>query len=274
MHDTKIDNDNVFILGLGNQKCGTTWLYKYLNRNCNFDGGFAKEYHIWDALDVPLLGGNRLTMDHLLKGGVGALRYNMQNCDGFYFDYFHSLYKGRTKLSADITPSYSGLECSRLKFIKNQFAKRNVLVKVIILIRDPISRIKSAVRFNLDRHNYDIGISFGETDFARALVEYSKTEHCRVRTSYNKIISNAYEVFDQANVYVGIYENMFEFENIKRLSKFCGVSVCRDFASEYVNKTKNKVENNPNLEKEIRKLYADVYKYCYERFPITKTLWK
>ncbi len=49
------ESNKTFLLGLGNQKCATSWLHKYLSQNTNFDGGFAKEYHIWDALDIPLV---------------------------------------------------------------------------------------------------------------------------------------------------------------------------------------------------------------------------
>ena len=38
-----------FILGLGAQKAGTSWLYNYFNSRDDFFSGFMKEYHIFDA---------------------------------------------------------------------------------------------------------------------------------------------------------------------------------------------------------------------------------
>jgi hypothetical protein len=40
-----------FILGVGAQKGGTTWLHRQLNKNKNIDLGFRKEYHIFDAIE-------------------------------------------------------------------------------------------------------------------------------------------------------------------------------------------------------------------------------
>jgi hypothetical protein len=41
----------IFILGVGAQKGGTTWLHRQLNNNKNIDLGFRKEYHIFDAIE-------------------------------------------------------------------------------------------------------------------------------------------------------------------------------------------------------------------------------
>ena len=89
-----------------------------------------------------------------------------------------------------------------------------------------------------------------------------------------KTIANAYEVFDESNVYIGIYENMFELSEVEKLSQFLQVPVNRDFVSVYVNKTENKVEADSILDLEIRSTYADVYEYCHAKFPITRVLWR
>ena len=38
----------VFVLGLGAQKAGTSWLHRTLSKNDNVNLGFEKEYHVWD----------------------------------------------------------------------------------------------------------------------------------------------------------------------------------------------------------------------------------
>lgn len=267
-------NKNTFLLGLGNQKCGTTWLHRYLSQSSNFNSGFEKEYHIWDALDVPLFKKNLVGLRDKFVGSKQAKqRYKMQHHKELYFDYFCSLYTDDINLSADITPSYSALEVPRLQFIRNQFSKRGISTKAIILIRDPVSRIKSTVRFNLDRRNYREGIEYGETDFLQALRQYYKSDHCRQRTFYHEIIPKAFEVFREANVYIGIYESMFELAEIERLSQFCGVTVNSEYAKVYVNKTKNPVGKSVSLEAEIRMEYDDVYRYCNNNFQSTQNLW-
>lgn len=42
-----------FLLGVGAQKAGTTWLYDYLNDHPQTDMGLYKEYHLFDNLHVP-----------------------------------------------------------------------------------------------------------------------------------------------------------------------------------------------------------------------------
>lgn len=54
----------------------------------------------------------------------------------YYFDYFDSLYTSQIGVAADITPSYSGLDTSRLTFIRDRFLNRDITVKAIILIRE------------------------------------------------------------------------------------------------------------------------------------------
>ncbi len=264
---------NTFFLGLGNQKCGTSWLYKYLDGADNFNGGEAKEYHIWDALDVPSLRNHRVTNSFGALGSRRQLRATMQTEENAYFDYFTSLYTDQIHFSADITPSYSALGAARLGYIKKKFADRNVAVKAIILIRNPVERIKSAVRFNLDRENYNEGIFPGTTEFGLALEQYYSTVHCKLRTEYQGAITAAYEVFGAENVYIGVYENMFEPAEIERLSAFCGVAVRAHLSEVVVNKTRGKVQNLPELEQKVRQAYQHVYDYCYAHIPVTQSLW-
>ena len=41
-----------FILGVGCQKGGTTWIYDQLNKIEKVDFGFKKEYHLFDTLYI------------------------------------------------------------------------------------------------------------------------------------------------------------------------------------------------------------------------------
>ena len=51
-----------FILCLGHQRCGTTWLHEHLAQSDHFAGGGLKEYHIWDALDSEALQEHKLVL--------------------------------------------------------------------------------------------------------------------------------------------------------------------------------------------------------------------
>ena len=278
----KDEFDKTFILGLGNQKCGTTWFYKYLEQADNFAPGCAKEYHIWDAADLPWLFQNRIetTMipPSLLKlygrflRSQTATRYTMQNDHSFYYKYFCGLLNSNKNMTADITPSYSALNCSRMAEIKEGFNRLGVGVKALILVREPLSRIKSAVRFNLDKKNYYEGITYGLTDFQAALEEYYKSEHCAIRTNYHHTINEAEKVFNKNELYIGLYETMFGPTEIKRMSKFFGLKTRLSFANVRVNKTKSTVVPTA-LDKQVKEHYKNVYTYFYQKYPETKELW-
>ncbi len=248
-------SDRVFILGLGFQKCGTSWIYDYLKQSRYFDGGFDKEYHIWDAIDVPLLKYNLEDKPGFLGRAFDSdrmKRYNMQSNESAYFEYFNSLYRGDVSITGDITPSYSALSKSRMASIISNFRDKGVSCKALLLIRDPIDRIKSAVRYNLDRRYFKEGINVGETNFRRALEGYYTTDHCKIRTRYDRTLNNVYATFDPNDVYVGVYENMFEKDQVSKMSEFFGIDENFEFTKVRVNKTKSKVENMPKLESKIK----------------------
>lgn len=102
---------------------------------------------------------------------------------------------------------------------------------------------------NLDRKNYKEGIRKGTTDFFEALRQYYKSEHCRFRTSYDRTISQAINVFGEERFHVAVFETMFEPANIDRLSRFCGVAPRPDFASVMVNKARSKVDADLAVER-------------------------
>lgn len=264
----------VFVLGLGNQKCGTSWLHRYLLETPQFKKGFKKEYHIWDALDIDILARYRvppLPAKPQLKRQV--LIQRMQTEEGFYFDYFNSLYSNKKTLTADITPSYCGLDVGRLRTIKAEFNSRDIVVKPVIFIREPLSRIRSAVRYNLDKSNYKEGITKGETAFEAALEQYYTSPHCVLRTRYKQIIENAIEVFGRSGLYIGIFESMFTPTDITRLSNYLGIDAQPKLGGMEVNKTKTKVLET-SLDDKIINYYADVYDYCYRAIPATQDLWR
>ena len=270
-------SNNTFVLGLGFQKCGTSWLYRYLQQSVKFNGGDLKEYHIWDAVDIPIMSYNIVEKPGLIRSIMdksNTLRYRMQTNNESYFDYFESIFSDTVSITADITPSYSGLSKSRLSNIISRFRERGIDCKAILLLRDPVDRIKSAVRYNLDRKNYDEGIKMGETDFFRALEQYYKSEHCVIRTRYDKTIELVRGVFAKEDVYIGIYEEMFDSKNIDSVSNFVGIKAKYDFATVRVNKTKSATTVNHEIERKIKNFYSDVYEYCNEEFPSTKNLWR
>ena len=93
-----------FLLGLGAQKAGTAWMHRYLESSPQCDPGFRKEYHVWDAVDLP---SGRVARERIEKQGGDRARFLTD--PEHYFDYFTGLLDGEARLTADITPAYAGL---------------------------------------------------------------------------------------------------------------------------------------------------------------------
>ena len=262
-----------FVLGIGAQKSGTSWVYRYLEQDPNFRAGVKKEYHIWDALEIPLFRRNLVRFPMNLIG-ASRYRYKMLTDPGYYFSYFEGLLSKETDIVADVTPSYSMLEVDSLKRIRTEFNERGIDFKCFFLIRDPIERCKSAVRMNLARGNFREGISRGNTEFCSALDEYHGSEHAEVRTRYDVTIENMKAAFPKDVFYIGLYETMFMEENIIRLSQFLGIEPNLEFAKVKIFPSKGKSETCSEVEKRIYLKFESVYKYCRTVFPETRTLWQ
>jgi len=263
-----------FILGMGVQKSGTSWAYRLMAESPGFKQGFRKEYHVWDALDLPLLAKNRVKLK-LDMNPVQRSRYLMQTEPETYFAYFASLLEGPKKnITADMTPAHSGLSRKSLATIRDGFARRNITCKAVLLLRDPIERCKSAVHFNLNRGKFSEGISPENTSFCAALNEYYQSDHAEIRTRYDRTIENINAVFTPENYYIGLYESMFEKEKIAQFSAFLGVESRAAFAGTKVNETAGQRQSCPEVEAALYARFAGVYAYCHAALPETKTLWR
>ena len=268
---------NTFILGLGHQKCGTTWLFEYLKHSPIFIAPFAKELHIWDRQDIPFLFENTNKYPtkkplFLFGNSQRVLRSKMFDSEEFYFDYFQSLYRAGAQISCDLTPEYCGLGSGRLCKIRDSFQERGIRVKVVILIRDPLARIKSSVRSNLDRGNYNEGIRDQEKNFDEAINQYYCSQHCVMRTRYPNIISRAREVFEHDDIFIGVYETLFQSAELRRLSKFLEIEENIKFRKVWVNQTQTKVRETLH-DDDIKEYYRDVYEFSANEFPETCEFW-
>lgn len=92
-----------FLLGVGCQKGGTTWLQRYLASAPECEPGFGGEYTIFDSLDVPehtwvrqgIIERARSSIDALEAGAAAhpneLLRLAMMADQQVYYDYFAAL---------------------------------------------------------------------------------------------------------------------------------------------------------------------------------------
>ena len=217
-----------FILGVGGQKCGTTWLHYYLSQHRFVDFGFEKEYHIFDARTLPeceyFLDNIVTKVTEQMGGGLPALRHsthlyrlNFIANPQSYYDYFRGLLrKDGVRITGDITPSYSGLSQETFKAIRLNFRQRGVRVKPVFLMRDPVYRLQSMVRMHFRNSNQS-------PDRQAELAAMTKAQDSagdRIRASYQTTLENLYAVFGREGVYVELYERLFDKPALDRLAGF------------------------------------------------------
>ena len=172
---------NTFILGIGSQKAGTSWLHKFMRQSSNFNEGFTKEYHIWDAVSVPAFEHFRVKRRLFMKSDE-KMRHRMQKSPDYYFDYFQSLYDETHDLAADISPNYSALSAEIMSSVKKGFTERGIACKAVLLIRDPVERCKSVVQSDRNQGKRHGGVEIDESNYCDSLRSYYQTEHAALRT--------------------------------------------------------------------------------------------
>lgn len=277
-----------FVLGVGAQKSGTTWLFNYLNHFEQADFGDLKEYHIWDGIHVPEF--NEFDMRkkalttrqfaRMVKRRVLSrpqdrlvIRRTLQRNTERYFDYFAALlHRPGIEITGDITPSYSGLPRTTLAHIKDGFAARGITTKVVFLMRDPVERSLSAIRMYRRMGQSKQGVNIALEDGA-ALLDYLASPQSQLRVHYHETLARVFDCFDAEQVYTGFYENMFDPAEVTRLSQFLGLPTQMAFVNQKFNQTARDSRLSAQSQAQAEQLLGDVYAYCFQEFPETVTLW-
>lgn len=279
--------DKQFLLGVGCQKGGTSWLHAQLQKSAQVDMGFAKEYHVFDALyldecrhfmksKLKMLKGALRDIDNLSREHSQLLTHiNFYLDTDNYFDYFDCLWhRGTSEITTvgDISPPYGALPVVALQAIKDELEARGFRVKVMFLMRDPVERCWSMVRMNrrnARRKNPDAPLKDEQTH----LRNFYRSSQCEIRTRYELTIRNLESVFRPESIYYGFYESLFEKRTLGDIKSFLNLGDFSPNTREKVNvseKTEHVLQES--LAAEIFEYYRDTYAYWDARFGV-RALW-
>jgi hypothetical protein len=285
-----------FVLGVGGQKAGTTWLHDYLDGLPDTDFGFTKEYHVWDSLcQPPLRRATHVVRDTALRlttiarkmtrGGAGVQGIEADwlhiqrklRASWFvlfperYFAYFDSLLqRPGVSLTGDITPSYAGLSEEKLRSIRDRIRARGIEVRVLLLMRDPVERCWSEVR--MLRRNAE---KRGRIGTPRGLLSADEEAHLRnaynsrtsrTRTRYDATIAAMEGVFAPEEVLYGFFEQLFREETVRELCDKLGVGYRQPAFDVAVNESEKDADISLELRAEIANYYGDTYRNIAARF--------
>ena len=145
------DDGKFFILGVGAQKAGTTWLARQLEKTSFFSNAGIKEFHIFNKLFTNA-NSKKNPYKFIKKANINAIikrrykkgreplispRVAMRLSPSAYFDFFDYLYLRQPDIShvGDITPAYSTLSSKTFSLIRDGLIAKNFQTKIIFLMR-------------------------------------------------------------------------------------------------------------------------------------------
>ena len=267
-------NKPIFILGLGAQKSGTTWLFKLLNTQNFSNFGIKKEYHVWDAKFDKDIGYDFVIKKSLFKrqNKIEKILWKMQNKEGFYGEYFKSLIKKNIFLTGDITPSYSSLNFKQISHIKKIIDDNGFDLKVIYIMRDPVERFISAMSM-MKRNQKSKGINISSQKLIDNSFKKIILPRFTKRSDYKSTLEVISQVFKKEQVFFEFYERLFKKKTINRLSKFIGFKLENISFSEKENDSE-KIIYPEEIKDKLKFYFKETYEYCNSKFPETKKLWR
>ena len=289
-----------FILGVGAQKGGTTWLHRQLNSNTNIDLGFRKEYHVFDAIEDyeknktskrPRNGFRERRISKILnshKRGTLGRNLGMQrkqsrytalelafidNVD-HYFNYFDYLYLRNENIDAvgDITPNYALLKTKTFALIRKGLESRGFDVKVFFLMRDPVERAWSLARMKQRNMDDSKKEKFDQFKYMEKITQDGFTSY---KSQYDKTIKQLEGAFEENNIYYGFYESLFNEQSFQSIQQFLGIPL-ETFDSSQVFNASPKSNNMPDeLNKKLVEYFRPTYDAISERHgDAVRQLWQ
>ena len=256
--------DKVFLLGVGAQKAGTSWLHDQLQRRKDTNFGFCKEYHILDALTLPQFA-------HFAPHQIAPWKWRTWRRKRFlqdsnrYFDYFnHLLCKPGIKLTGDITPSYSCLSAETLAWARDQLSKRGVNTRVVFLLRDPVERILSQQRMKLRKR----GELQPELERDHLLYASQKLkQQSSQRSDYLHTLKALQTAFSPDELFIDLYERLFTEPIFRRLCQHLMIDYLEPNWSQRVNESRSTTDLPEEIFANIGLNQAEIYQGVTKLLP-------
>ncbi|MGP6088309.1 hypothetical protein [Antarctobacter jejuensis] len=271
-----------FFLGLGGQKCGSTWIQAYLARQEGSDFGRLGEYQVWEhhlggvferyrAPEPSFLGKLRSRVKTALGAPEPArhLRWRLQQDEAAYFDYFAQLLDGPgITRTGDITPSYAALPADMLARIKSGLEVHGITLKLIFSVRDPVDRIRSQMRMEMEKGRLPVS-----AENEAPLRAFYATAEAEARTRYDTTLDAIEAIFAPEDCFITCFETLFTAHGITDLSRFAGVPVDPQAGMRAVNSRGKGSGVSDELTAEIARHYAPVYEAVARRLPQIAEVW-
>lgn len=275
-----------FLLGVGAQKAGTTWLYQYLRGHPDCAMGQIKEHAVLQAALSDTRPSGRFDAKanaliaalQAVKGGaaldapaqvrlLGLIDNIAGECDlSYYMGTFARLMAANpaARLTGDITPEYCMLSRAQLAQAREMIEGAGYDLRVVFLMRDPLDRVYSALRM-ADRNRRAEGREVMMTAAERFDIQ-GTADWVEQRTRYDLILDNLDAVFDPEQVYLGFYETFFTDQSLTALLAFLGLRHHPADFGNLANASPAGGDIAPQKVAAVRAHYDATYRACADRF--------
>ena len=270
--ESKANPQGVFLLGVGAQKAGTSWLHQQLHTRPDADFGCLKEYHVHDARTIAELKRFRQLHCKPLQPRTWVqprtwLRQWFIHNPKHYADYFQWLLKrprlrgAQIQLTGDITPSYALLSADTLKGINTSFQARGIPVKPVFLMRDPIERLVSSQRMKLRKQ----GLRDAATEVATLRKRVTKGRG--LRSDYGQTLDALDQAFGLEHCFVGLFETLFTQPTYTELCRFLEIPYQEPAWGEKVNVSATNTVIPDDLLAEMGRQHAEDLQRAQQALP-------
>ena len=261
-----------FLIGVGANKCATSWIFRYFTSLPEVAVSPLKEMRFFNAKvrgplleDPDLFALKRLAFNFRQDGDVlenlrdragfqaSVDRVKMIYDEGAYLDHFVRLSDAETKTVCDITPAYSAIGQEGFEYIKAYLATQDVRLKLFFVMRDPVDRLWSHLRYR-DRHDAERDVRH---TWSEGLDDREMTAFC----DYASTVAALDAVFPAEDLLFLFYEDLFSETSLKQLCAFADARYKPPMSD-----TPVKVDRPSDAREVLRQRLEPQYAFCRERF--------
>jgi len=277
-----IDN---LLLCVGAQKTGTTWLHSQLKEHPQIGFSDVKEVHYFNTIHngsillttrkvsyiKKLIENNRFALENYftkLSQGKPVDKGIQKLLSPVDDDWYINHLKTDKKYAADFTPEYALLPDAGFENIKKVSKQQ----KVIFIMRDPISRAKSAIQYYFQTHNLDINTA---TD--SFIMEVANKSFILNMSRYQDTVEKVDSYFKKEDVLYMFFEEIMEDKKSKlvEVSNFLDLEV-ENISEENLEKrvnTSKKYQFNEVVESFLIENLSETYKFIENKFGYLPDKW-
>lgn len=246
---------NDLFLGVGAMKAGTTWITEHLSSHPEIHFSYEKElsyfsyihnnkeskFFLSDENRMNKINGfiniaSTTNIDNMRDVMYWSCNYLSNPIDDHWYINSFS-FKGNKKFSADFSNLYAHLDVAGWNHIKSLTHN----LKVIYIMRNPIDRLWSHVKFQLE---IDGRLGDAKSWTKEQLYEYANVEHILRNSEYTKIIKTLKNNLKDQQLLILFYEDIINnpVSLLNDVEKFLNVEqrkYCIDRLNEKVNASGN-----------------------------------